>query len=108
MMKPGWYPERAIEGIVIPRWLGLADKAFNRREVLLLPIPVNIVYHWGIRLYIWARWFGSYRIKIEENAKSRGYSKGYKDGFLNGAEEGNKKGRLEIIEELKTSIQIHW
>ena len=69
----GWYEWRLIEGIVVPRWLGIAAEPWEWRGVLLLPIPLNMLYAWTARAYYWLR-----------NGLRNPYREAYRQGRLQG------------------------
>jgi hypothetical protein len=97
----GWHFDRDVYGIALPRWIGIADTDIASRRVLLLPIPVNVIYAFSIKVFLWMRTFGAYKDKIYQNGSSKGFSEGYKSGFEDGTKEGGRKAREDMLEVLR-------
>jgi hypothetical protein len=81
MIGLGWNDERAVEGIEVPWWLGLADTDYARRRYLFLPVPYNVVYRLGVRVWLWIKFAkGRPNPMPPHDCYWKGYSEGYSAG----------------------------
>lgn len=70
-------------------WLGAADYDPATDRWLLLPIPLNKLYGWTLKVYLWLR--RDVRKSREAERYAAGYQAGYSAGFDAGETEGIRK-----------------
>ena len=104
--KVGWNQDRHVEGVFIPWWLGLADRDFSTRRVLLLPIPTNLAYSWAIWLVIHVQ-FPRYVRSLERKymaTVSQKQHESYQKGFEEGVKVGRERAMMEVSRSVDTFL----
>lgn len=107
----GWKDWRDIAPFEQPWYVGRADERIHIREILLLPVPLNYLYGWGVRAYYYVR-----RGKARENenrAFGLGNKQGWDDGYRYGLECGKRemdpeklRNRLALLEDIVADFPI--
>lgn len=73
--RPKWLGWRVVlddmlvkEGMLIPRWYGVAWREFDRDCSVVMPVPLNLIAGWTRRLWHWLRWGFAKRSVLDEVA----------------------------------------